>query len=350
MLEPALTRIEPIFSPRPWGARSLEPLFPEKKDLTEPIGEAWLSAWESPITTGPFAGKTLGESWRAMPVEWRGSRLSSCAEFPLLTKFIFPRDKLSIQVHPDDEYASRFEQSAGGRGKTEMWHIVAAEPGAELLLGLKAGATREKFREALSAGTVEQLLVRQPVRAGDTWFVAAGTQHAILPGVIVCEVQEYSDLTYRVYDYGRVDNSGKPRALHVDKALAVTNFGATRSGKIAPLALHSPDANKHLLAACSFFATERWDCDRTTPLEGDSTEFQLLIFLHGSGNIYEGESGFPYRPGEAWFLPAALPLVLLQPAKPTSFLRVTVPDTGRLAAQLEHQGFEKDAISRVVIR
>jgi mannose-6-phosphate isomerase len=350
VVEPILTRIEPIFSPRPWGARSLAPLFPEKTNLSAPLGEAWLTAVDSHVVTGPYAGKPLGESWRAMPAEWRGTRSGSYQEFPLLLKFLFPRDKLSIQVHPDDSYAEKYEQEAGGRGKTEMWHIVCAEPGAELLIGLKPGVTREIFLDGIARNTVEDLFVRHTVHAGETYFIEAGTQHAICPGMIVCEVQEYSDLTYRVYDYGRVDAAGKSRELHLEKALDVTRFEGVRSGKVPPLALHSPDAVKQLLAACKFFATERWDCDRTTAIEGDSSEFQLLVILRGQGMLYDADLSYPYFPGQTWFLPACLEVTLLQPQEATSLLRVTVPDPKLLTLQLQNQGFDLEAISRVVLQ
>jgi len=240
------------------------------------------------------------------------------------------------------------ERAAGSRGKTEMWHIIAAEPHAELLLGLKPGVTRDLFLNAVAKGTVEQLLLRYPVRAGETYFVPAGTQHAICPGMIVCEVQEYSDLTYRVYDYGRVDSAGKSRELHIEKALQVTAFEGTRSGKVLPLPLHSPDANKHLLAACPFFATERWECDRTTFVEGDLVEFQLLVFLRGAGKLHDAEGAYPYKPGQAWFLPASLEMTTLQPNEPTSLLRVTVPDAKLLERQLVNLGFSPTEVSRVV--
>lgn len=177
----------------------------------------------------------------------------------------------------------------------------------------------------------------------------AGTQHAICPGMIVCEIQEYSDLTYRVYDYGRVDNSGKPRELHLRKALEVTRFEGTRSGKVPPIGLHSPDAIKYLLAACKFFATERWECDRTTALEGDPAEFQLLVFLKGRGMLHDSESSQVYAPGQAWFLPASLDVALLQPREPTSLLRITVPDPKLLTQQLLNQGFDPQMVSRVVL-
>jgi mannose-6-phosphate isomerase len=348
-MQPVLSRLEPFFSPRIWGQRSLAPWYPDKVNLKEPLGEAWLTAFESRVASGPLAGKTLRESWHAMPAEWRGARHASLAEFPVLIKFIFPNDKLSIQVHPNDAYAAKYEQNAGGRGKTEMWHLVCAQRGAEIMFGLQPGVNKEDFLRALAAGTVEKLLVHLPVQTGDTYFVPAGTQHAIGPGMVICEIQEYSDLTYRVYDYGRVDSSGKSRELHIEKALEVTNFSGGRSGKIEPLALHSPDAKKYLLAACEYFATERWDCNRTTSIESDPQEFQLFVVLEGSGAFYDAEQAYPYRHGEAWFLPANLPMILLKPDGESSVLRVTVPDPGALRRQLRNQGFDEQAISRVVI-
>lgn len=349
MIEPLPARIEPFFSPRPWGARSLAPYFPEKTHLEELLGEAWLTSMDQPFANGPFAGRSLGESWRAMPAEWRGTRLGHYRDFPLLVKFIFPCDMLSIQVHPDDAYASKFEQAAGGRGKTEMWHILSTEPGAELLIGLQPGVTKEVFREAIVKGCVEDLFVRHPVCPGETYFLPAGTQHAIGPGMVLCEVQEYSDLTYRVYDFGRVDAAGKPRELHIEKALEVTNFAATRGGKIPPLALHSPDAKKQLLTACEFFATERWDCDRTTLIESDPERFQLLVILEGHGKLHDTDISFDYRTGESWFIPASLPVTALQPVSATSLLRIYVPDPFALHKQLRRLGFEETAISRVLV-
>ena len=349
MIEPVPARIQPFFSPRPWGARSLAPYYPEKTNLKELLGEAWLTSMDRPLANGPFAGKSLGETWRAMPAQWRGTRLSHFRDFPLLVKFIFPCDMLSIQVHPDDAYAAKFEQAAGGRGKTEMWHILSTQPGAELLIGLKPGVTKEVFRESIAKGNVEDLFVRHPVHPSETYFLPAGTQHAIGPGMVLCEVQEYSDLTYRVYDFGRVDAAGKPRDLHIEKALEVTNFAEARGGKIPPLALHSPDAKKQLLAACEFFATERWDCHKTTLIESDPERFQLLVILEGHGKLHDADRSFDYRTGEAWFLPASLPVTSLHPASATALLRIYVPDRVALHQQLRSMGFGEAAISRVLI-
>jgi mannose-6-phosphate isomerase len=337
-VKPAPQRLEPIFSPRIWGARSLAPLYPEKTDLAEPLGEAWLTGLDCKIATPEFRGKTLREAWAEMPEEWRGTQFTAKDDFPLLVKFIFPKEMLSLQVHPDDAYASVHERAAGGRGKTEMWHIVSAEPGAHILLGLKPGADKDAFLAGLKNQTLETLFQSHMVQAGDTVFVAAGTPHAIGPGMLVCEVQEYSDLTYRVYDYCRVDAHGKPRELHIDKALQVTNFGAPKGGKVPPVPLNGEQANKLLLAACPFFATERWTFDSEVSAESSSERFELLVILTGNGHIRWMDSSLPYQPGEGWLIPASLGHFSLRPEqgeeKGTSLIRTYVPNLAKLKAEL----------------
>jgi mannose-6-phosphate isomerase len=303
---PAPQRIEPIFSPRIWGARSLAPLYPDKSNLAEPLGEAWLTGLDCRIATSEFRGKTLAEAWREMPAEWRGTRFAAGEDFPLLVKFIFPKDMLSLQVHPDDAYASTHERATGGRGKTEMWYIVSAEPSARILLGLKPGVDKQAFLAGLQNHTLESLFQSQIVHAGDAFFVPAGTPHAIGPGMIVCEVQEYSDLTYRVYDFGRVDASGKPRELHIDKALQVTHFGATSACKTAKLSLPAEHAERSLLAACRYFATERWEVAAPFNVETDGSHFDLLIVLAGRGILGTPDCAAPCGAGECWFVPANL--------------------------------------------
>src|SRR5258708_7561973 len=234
MMNPEPFRIEPTFSPRLWGSRSLAPLYPEKSNLAEPVGEAWISDVKCRVATGSFAGITLAGAWREMPAEWRGTMFAHSRDFPLLAKFIFPTDKLSIQVHPDDAYAAAHERAAGGRGKTEMWHVVSAEPDARLLAGLKEGVTKEKFLSALADHTLEDLFQSHEVHAGDTFYIPAGMPHTIGPNMVICEVQEYSDLTYRLYDYDRRDPNGKPRELHVAKAMEVIHFNSATGGRSAP--------------------------------------------------------------------------------------------------------------------
>lgn len=345
-MKPEPSRIEPIFSPRLWGSRSLAPLFPEKTNLTEPIGEAWLTGFDCKIASGPFAGKRLADAWSAMPGDWRGSRLTSSEDFPILVKFIFPLDKLSIQVHPDDGYATVHEQAAGGRGKTEMWHIVSAQPGAHVLVGLKPEVNKEKFLAGLVSNTLEELFEARTVQGGDTIFVPAGTPHTIGSGMVIFEVQEYSDLTYRVYDYGRVDAQGKSRELHIQKALEVIRFDAP---PILPFQWKNPmdefgTAYVKYLAACRYFAAERWDFDGWAAQRTDPQRFELLVVLKGSGHLRWDAGEFAYATGETWLLPASLGKYMLVSSQPgTELVRVYVPDITAFDKMIADKGYtEKD--------
>jgi mannose-6-phosphate isomerase len=361
-VKPEPFRIEPKFVERIWGMRSLAPLFPGKTNLPEPVGEVWLTGVDCKIATGPFAGKTLGEAWRQMPPEWRGTRFSEPSDFPILNKFIFSNDKLSIQVHPDDAYAAVHEKAAGGRGKTEMWHVLSAEPGAQVLAGLKSGSTKEKFVSAIKSNVLEELFVVWPVAAGDTMFLPARTPHTIGPGMVICEVQEYSDLTYRVYDYGRVDASGKPRELHIEKALEVMNFGTAEGGKKTnPISISTTLYEKSILAACPYFAAERLELG-VLQSSTEASQFELLIVASGSGVLDGPGFGRPYRSGECWLMPANLGQFYMiagaefparngqykqsQGGERTIIIRTYVPDLGVLRSQLMRNGVTKGQMSQ----
>jgi mannose-6-phosphate isomerase len=340
--------LQPIFSPRIWGVRSLAPLYPEKKNLAEPIGEAWLTGRSCRFANGPFAGRQLGEAWQAMPPEWRGARLRDVSEFPILVKFIFPDDKLSIQVHPDDGYAREHEAAAGGLGKTEMWYAISAQPGAEVLLGLKPGLNAGNLRRAIAEGTVEETLTRVSVHTGDSFFVPAGTPHTIGPKMMLCEVQEYSDLTYRIYDYNRVDASGLPRDLHVEKALAVMRFDGQTGGKLEPARISRGLAIVTYLVACSFFATEKWEFWGPVNLATNSEHFHLLMVLEGTGSIRWNRESGEYRTAETWLIPAGLGPYELAPASATKLLRTYVPNLDEFVRTMASQGFDEQTRSRVV--
>jgi mannose-6-phosphate isomerase len=290
----------------------------------------------------------LGDAWSAMSAEWRGTRLTPCKDFPILVKFIFPQDKLSIQVHPDDAYAAAHEQAAGGRGKTEMWHAVSSEPGARLLLGLKPGTDKEKFLDAMKENRLEDVFQSRPVTAGDTFFVAAGTPHTIGPRMILCEVQEYSDLTYRVYDYGRVDGNGRSRELHIEKALEVMKFGAAAPAKVVPLHLPGERVHKTLLAACSYFATERWEFRAAVQAESQRQCFDLFVILDGTGQIQWQGAPLAYQRGQCWFIPASLGAFSLQPEQRTSLIRTYVPDLSRLRAELRQAAIPETLLAQTV--
>lgn len=290
----------------------------------------------------------MSEAWKEMPEAWRGARLASREQFPILLKFIFPKDKLSVQVHPDDAYAAAHEQAAGGRGKTEMWHALSAEPGAQVLVGLKPGVDRRKFCDALDKHKIEGLFETYSVHARDTFFIPAGTPHTIGPGMVLCEVQEYSDLTYRVYDYGRADSSGKPRELHVRKALEVMRYGSTDGGKVRPVALEGTAPKRTLLAACRYFAAELWESSEPFEMNTGAEHFDLLTILAGHGKFAWPGDAVDYWSGTCWFKPATLERLSIRPNETTALLRAYVPDLAALRSALQRDGVCATAISNVV--
>ncbi|HEV2385809.1 MAG TPA: type I phosphomannose isomerase catalytic subunit [Candidatus Acidoferrales bacterium] len=347
---PVPWRLAPRFVERIWGLKRLGPLFPGVEAAGEPIGEAWLTAEDCPLATGPYAGRTLGEAWREMPRESRGANAGGEAGFPLLVKFLFPAQKLSLQVHPDDAYAARHERGPGARGKTEMWHVVAATPGAEVRVGLEAGVDPATLEASLASGAIEHCMRRIPVRSGDTIFVPAGTIHTIGPGPILCEIQEYSDLTYRLFDYNRVGADGKPRALHVENALGALRFGASPAGRTRPLVRREGPLALSYLAGCRYFAAERWEFDRPVDPATGAAHFDLLIFLAGAGRLKAGSGAQDYRRGETWFLPADLGGYRLEPGEATVLLRAYVPDLDSLENCLLAGGFSPQEVAGVVFR
>jgi mannose-6-phosphate isomerase len=340
-------RLEPTFSLRPWGSHSLAPLFPEKSGLSEPIGEAWLTGNESQFVDGPFAGMKLGDAWPAMPPEWAGTLAGGGGAFPLLVKFIFSEEKLSVQVHPDDDYAAKREN--GGRGKTEMWYALRARPGAEVLAGMKRDVTREEFERAIANGTAEDCLMHVPVSAGDVVFVPAGTAHTIGPGLVLCEIQQQSDTTYRVYDYNRRDAGGNARELHIAKALEVIRFGEQRGGKVNPIRVERDGVAETYFVACKYFATEKWEFIERAGGSTSREHFDLLIILEGSGTIEWGGERAEYGPAHAWLLPAALGAFQLAADSRTSLLRTYVPgDAKEFTRELAERGIAESELQRIL--
>jgi mannose-6-phosphate isomerase len=341
-------RLGPIFVPRIWGARDLSPLFPDHTREPEPIGEVWLTGDACKFATGAFSGGTLREIWPALTEEWTGTRLHGLPRIPLLVKFIFPEEKLSVQVHPDDAYAEQHESAAGGIGKTEMWYAVSAREGATLRVGLLPRVTRESFQRAVVDGTVENSLASVPIHAGDAVFVPAGTAHTICPGVVLCEIQQHSDITYRVFDYNRVGADGKPRALHIRQALEVLQFGQQTGGLCDPVRITRGAVKETFYAACRHFATERWEFRERIAAVTSPEHFDLLIFLAGTGRLEFADGAETYAPAQVWLLPAALGAYQLAPDAPTTLLRTYVPDLNSFVQRLADERVEEAAWSRVV--
>jgi mannose-6-phosphate isomerase len=277
-------RLSPWFSPRPWGSRSLLPWF----DLTvpercEPIGEAWLTSKDCVIESGPHRGHTLGRLEALHPRELLGAAAGD-PDYPLLLKFIFPKEKLSVQVHPDDAMA---RAQGLPRGKSECWYCVESAPGGAVALGLKPGVTDQAVREAIEKKTLEQLLEWLPVSAGDMIFVDAGTVHAIAPGVVLLETQQQSDITYRLYDYGR------PRELHIDLALQAMRL-TTEAGKVQPQIVgskHGKRIEPTRLIHQRYFTVDRYElaAGGTVSLAAADVPLTLIaltgdVTLHSPGN------------------------------------------------------------------
>ncbi|MBI3404098.1 MAG: class I mannose-6-phosphate isomerase [Acidobacteria bacterium] len=340
-------RIGPKFVERIWGTRSLAPLFPEQINLPQPVG--WLTGNDCVFETSAFAGQKLGVAWKNMPPEWAGTRMNKDGPFPLLVKFLFPTQWLSVQVHPNDDYARAHESAAGGVGKTEMWYALAAEKGAEVLVGLKSGVDAAKFRKAIEDSTVETCIQRLSVREGDAIFVPAGTVHTIGPGLLLCEIQENSDITYRVFDYNRVDSSGKPRALHIEQAVAVTNYGPQRGGRTNPILFDQPPHNTFHVA-CRHFATEKWEFANPVDCHSSPERFELLIVLAGRGKIEARGQSSDYSRAQVWLVPAALSAYRVVPDGETALLRTYVPDLDMVETKLRAAGISEDQISQVIFR
>jgi len=305
---------------------------------------------ECRFASGPFAGQKLGDVWPTLPAAWTGTKISAGdAPFPLLVKFIFADEKLSVQVHPDDDYAARYEKAAGGRGKTEMWYAIHARPGAEVLAGLKPGVTPEIFKRAIEDGSAEDCLQHVSLRAGEAIFVPAGTAHTIGAGLVLCEIQEYSDLTYRVFDYDRRDAQGHSRELHIEKALQVIRFGEQRGGKIEPARIKRGGTTETFFVACRYFAVEKLEFVEKVAAATAPEHFGLLTFLEGRGAIRWGGESVEYAPAQTWLLPAALGAYHLAPGERTSLLRAYVPTSlDEFARELAARGVSEAALSRVV--
>ena len=323
-------------------------MFDNSPAATEPIGEVWLTGDLCTFASGPLTGRSLGEAWSGLSAEWKGRRLQTGPRIPLLVKFIFPEEKLSVQVHPDDEYARRHEAAAGGIGKTEMWYAVAAKPGAELRLGLQPGITPEVFRQALNDSDIERCLTRLSVETGDAFFVPAGSAHTIGPGMLLCEVQQNSDVTYRIFDYNRRQADGSFRSLHVPQALEVLRFGPQRCGRAHGLQVQQGSAKRMYLAACPYFATEIWEFAGTMNAHTCPDRFELLIPLAGHGRIHWRLESMPYTPGEAWMLPAALGEYHLAAQSATKLLRTYIPDLEQLSRELAENGLSESQRSAIL--
>jgi mannose-6-phosphate isomerase len=300
----------PIFDERPWGVRDLRPIY--TRAVKDPIGETWLTWEDNRIANGPFAGRTLGELAREFRRDLVGLAAPYEDRFPLLVKFLFPGDKLSVQVHPDDEQARRSGQPCG---KTECWYVFHAEPGAQVALGLKPGVTLQQFEQSIHDTRAEELLNWIDVHTGDMLYVAAGTVHTIGGGMILVETQQTSDVTYRLYDYGR------PRELHVAEGLAATKLH-TNAGKVVR---HEGMAG-NILVRSPFFEVEKMRL--RDPLHSEVTQDSphVVVAVEGSGIVEsQGMEPISFATGDGVVIPAGVRDYTIRPQWELGLMRISLP-------------------------
>ena len=291
-------KLTPAFKDYLWGGERLKTEFNKNTDMT-PLAESWeLSAHkdgQSIVTTGDFKGLTLTDYITAIGKDALGTACEKYDYFPLLIKLIDAKGDLSVQVHPSDEYALEHE---GEYGKTEMWYILDCEEGAALYYGFKEDTTREAYESAIKEGRLTDILNRVPVKRGDVFFIPAGTVHAIGAGILICEIQQNSNTTYRVYDYNRRDKNGNLRPLHVEKALAVSDL------RKSPALPEISDGDNVLLAECGYFEVRRLRFAGDGSVPATAGSFTALTVTEGEGTLSDGESILSFRKGDTLFIPA----------------------------------------------
>lgn len=299
-------KLNPAFKDYLWGGTKLRDEYGKKCDLDK-VAESWeLSCHKdgcSVVADGEYAGLTLPQYIEKAGKAVLGTDCEKFEYFPILIKLIDAKQNLSVQVHPDNDYAMRVE---GEYGKTEMWYVVDCEPGAGLLYGFKHEISKEEFRRRIEDNTLLEVTNRVEVHPGDVFFIEAGTLHAIGEGILIAEIQQNSNTTYRVYDYGRVGADGKPRQLHIEKAIDVTRLApATRPCGRPQAKPEAFDGGSVLpLASCDYFTVKEMEATSHAALMADEKSFHSLLLLDGSLTLSMGGEKLEMKKGDSVFVPA----------------------------------------------
>jgi mannose-6-phosphate isomerase len=314
--------MSPAFDPRPWGTLDLSPIYPNQK-FNEKIGEAWLTGDACQVTNGPLAKRSLSDLSKEFGPALVGSSARDPNRFPLLLKFLFPEEKLSVQVHPDDATAQRFGEPWG---KTECWYVAHAKSGAQIALGLKPGVTTVQLKQAIHETRAEELLNWVNIYPGEMIYVAGGTVHTMGGGAVLVETQQQSDTTYRLYDYGR------PRELHLERGLASVKEKVT-SGKVirpAPVAINGGESRRSAMVAAPYFTVDLLELkaphDFSTGDQSGKDSVQILVAIDGCGVVEtSGRDPVTLAKGDAVVVPAALGEFTVRPQWSLEFLKACVP-------------------------
>lgn len=337
-----LLKLKPVFKEMIWGGGKLGTIYgkPIPSDRT---GESWEAAEHkngcSLVDGGKYDGMKITEALSDM--DGMGSLNAGAEKFPLLIKFIDANDKLSVQVHPDDAYAAELEQ--GELGKTEMWYILDAAPGAKLIYGFDRDVTREEYAEAIKEGRLNELLNFVDARKGDVFFIPAGRVHAICDGLLIAEIQQNSDTTYRLFDWNRVDKNGNPRQLHIEKGVKVSDVASSKGREYTtPLEYAAGDAEISVLAMCRYFAAERVSVSGEAKFECGGGSFNIFTVLEGEGGI----AGSAAKAGDSFIMPAGFGGYAV--TGEITYIKSYVPDLAEERARLEAAGFTSEQIDGVI--
>lgn len=296
-------KLTPAFKDYLWGGTRLRDDFGKDCDYDK-VAESWeLSCHKdgaSVVANGEHAGKTLAQYIETEGKAVLGTNCGRFEQFPILIKLIDAKDNLSVQVHPNNEYAQRVE---GEYGKTEMWYIVDCDEGAELLYGFKKEVSKDEFAARIKDNTLLEITKSVPVKKGDVFFIEAGTLHAIGKGILIAEIQQNSNTTYRIYDYGRVGADGKPRELHIDKAVEVTDLCPAKPYPVTE-AFEENGAVKRLLSKCEYFTVYSVDVAEKASFNADETSFHNVLILEGNAELVCGDTTLALKKGDSVFVPA----------------------------------------------
>jgi mannose-6-phosphate isomerase len=343
-------KFEDNFKEKIWGGSALGDILGRKVAKGQKIGESWEisehNSGPSIIANGEQRGKALSEIVKQNPSAVLGKRLSGLyGKLPLLFKFIDANDKLSIQVHPDDTYAEIHENSLG---KTEAWYVVHAEANAKIICGLKRPLTRSEVEKGIVDGQIENMLREYSVKTGDCFFVPAGTVHAIEAGLVIYEVQEVSDVTYRLYDRGRVGDDGRPRDLHLEQSLSVMNFNDTEDHKTVPVSITYEWGRRDIIAACDYFVLSRYSINRKHSFHTNDN-FKVITLLSGEMNIEYNDGMVHQFRGESVLIPAALDKFTLHSANGSAEALITeVPiDKKNTIDEFTKSGISKTQLTKL---
>ncbi len=298
-----LVKMIPALKDSIWGGTKIRDVLKKDVGTMKRISESWeLSAHpagESVIGTGEYGGMTFSEFIKAIGEEQLGWKAQGYETFPLMIKFIDAKESLSIQVHPDDEYAFPVE---GDYGKNEMWYVLEADEGACIYDGFNRNVTEKEIRERIKNNTLLEVLNAVPVKKGETFFLHTGTVHAIGAGCLICEVQQSSNVTYRLYDYGRKDADGNTRELHLEKALDVLNTEKMKSDPCEQNEVCNFEGyTKQLLGQCKYFAVNKYEIEGELALASNESSFKVIVVIEGNGTITNGEHVFETKFGDTWF-------------------------------------------------